>query len=71
MKRNVFNSKMALFEDSVESLAEFLNMSRQTLCSKLECKSEFRRDEIDKIITRYKLTPEETHDIFFSGKEIV
>ena len=66
MKANVFNSKMALFEDTIESLSEYLEITRQTLCSKIQGRSEFKRDEIDKIIVRYKLTPEETHEIFFS-----
>lgn len=64
-KSNVFFSKMALFEDSLEALAECLGISRQTLSSKVEGKSEFKRDEIDTIINRYNLTPEETHDMFF------
>lgn len=55
---------MALFDDSMEALAEHLNMSRQTLGSKLQGLSEFTRDEIAKIIIRYKLTPEETFEIF-------
>lgn len=66
MRKNVLYSKMALFEDSIEALAECLGISRQTLTSKIEGRSEFKRDEIDKIIIRYKLTPEETHEIFFS-----
>ena len=66
MKVNVFNSKMALFSDTFESLSEYLGISRQTLSMKINGKTEFKRDEIDKIIIRYKLTPEETHEIFFS-----
>lgn len=66
MKANVFNSKMALFEDSIETLAKHLGISRQTLAQKINGESEFKRNEIDEIITRYKLTPEETHEIFFS-----
>ena len=64
MKANVFNSKMALFEDTVESLAEYLGISRQTLVMKIQGKSEFRQSEISKIIVRYKLTPEEAYEIF-------
>ena len=60
---------MALFEDDIETLAEHLGIARQTLTQKINGESEFKRDEIDKIITRYKLTPDETHEIFFSGKE--
>ena len=66
MKVNVFNSKMALYGDTIESLAEYLEISRQTLSMKIQGKSEFKRDEIDKIISRYHLTPEETHEIFFT-----
>ena len=69
MKVNVFNSKMALYGDTIESLAEYLEISRQTLSWKIQGKTEFKRDEIDKIITRYELTPEETHEIFFSREE--
>lgn len=65
-KPNVFFSKMALHEDSVEDIAEYLGISRQTLSNKTEGKSEFKRDEIDAIISRYNLTPEETHEMFFS-----
>lgn len=60
---------MALFEDTVEELAEHLGITRQTLTQKIIGESEFKRDEMDKIITRYKLTPEDTHEIFFSRKE--
>ena len=67
MKLNVFYSKMALFEDSVESLAKFLGISRQTLRSKLDGKSQFKQVEIDKIADRYRLTPEEIHEIFFNN----
>lgn len=66
MKTNVFNSKMALFGDSPDKLAEYLGISRQTLTQKMSGKSDFKRSEIDKIIERYELTPEETHEIFFS-----
>lgn len=65
-KPNVFFSKMALFEDSLEELAACLEITRQTLSSKIEGTSEFKRDEINLIIERYKLTPEETHEMFFS-----
>lgn len=69
IKQNVFFSKMALYGDDIETLADYLKISRQTLKSKIECKTEFKRDEIDLIAIRYHLTPEEIHDIFFSQKE--
>lgn len=67
MKRNVFYSKMALFEDSIEDLAKYLGITRQTLVGKIEGKFDFKENEIKLIIARYKLTPEETHEIFFSS----
>lgn len=69
MKANILYSKMALFEDDRESLAEYLGIKRQTLVGKLQGDYDFKQGEIDKIIARYKLTPEETYDIFFSKKE--
>lgn len=57
---------MALFEDSLEDLAEYLEISRQMLTLKIQGEYQFKQDEINKIIIRYKLTPEETHEIFFS-----
>ena len=57
---------MALFEDSLEDLAEYLNISRQMLTLKIQGEYQFKQDEINKIISRYELTPEETHEIFFS-----
>ena len=66
LKANIFNSKMALHEDSIDSTAEYLSMTRQTLCDKRDGKSEFRRDEITKIIDRWNLTAEEVFEMFFS-----
>lgn len=65
-KVNVFYSKMALNEDSIDALADALKIARQTLSNKIEGRSEFKRDEIDVIVDRYHLTPEETHEMFFS-----
>lgn len=65
-KANVFYSKMALHEDSIDALADALKIARQTLSNKIEGRSEFKRDEIDLIVSRYDLTPEETHEMFFS-----
>lgn len=57
---------MALYEDSLETLAKHLGVTRQTLSQKIDGTTEFKRNEIEKIIVRYELTPEETREIFFS-----
>lgn len=57
---------MALYEDSLETLAKYLGVTRQTLSQKIDGTAEFKRNEIEKIIVRYELTPEETREIFFS-----
>lgn len=69
MKKNVLFSKMALFGDSVEMLAEYLGITRQTLTQKIEGKSQFKTDEMKMIIKRYKLTPEEAHEIFLDEED--
>lgn len=60
---------MALHEDTVESLAEYLEISRQTLCEKRDGKREFKQGEMTKIAIRWNLTPEETVDMFLSEDE--
>lgn len=62
---------MALFEDSIDDLADYLKISRQTLMMKIENKSQFKNDEIKKITKRYKLTPDEVYKIFLSEEEEV
>lgn len=64
MKKNLFNSKMALFEDSVDSLTELLGVSRQTLTDKREGRSQFKRDEISKLSAHWNLTSDEIVEIF-------
>lgn len=64
VKDNMLKSKMVLFGDSIEALADCLGITRQTLRFKLQGTSEFTRDEIAKIVSRYQLTPEETFEIF-------
>ena len=69
LKRNFFNSKMALFNDTVSSLAEYLGISRQTLTLKLDNKSDFTQSEIKKIVIKYNLTPDEMDQIFFGDED--
>ena len=60
---------MALFEDSVPSLAKYLGISRLALTQKIEGKSQFKENEIKKIAKRYNLTPDETYVIFIEEEE--
>lgn len=63
---NLLRSKMVLFDDTNESLAEALNISRQTMSAKITGKTDFKQSEIKVIVERYKLTPEETEQTFFN-----
>lgn len=58
---------MVLNNDTNKSLAEFLNLSEQTVCNKInENDTEFKQGEIKMIIKRYSLTAEQIADIFFN-----
>jgi hypothetical protein len=67
MKKNVLESKMKLYGDTQPTLAEFMGISVQTFCRKVNGKdgSEFNQSEIQKIRERYNLTDQEVVDIFF------
>ena len=68
MNTYLLGSKMTLFSDTVTNLAEYLEVSTWTLHYKMRGESEFMRDEIQKIIKRYNLTPEEVIEIFFTER---
>lgn len=55
---------MAYHEDSLDSLAELLNVSRQTIYDKREGKSRFKQDEIAILSEHWNLTAEEIVEIF-------
>ena len=58
--------KMVERDDTLESLANALNITGKTLSFKVNGKSEFSRDEIETIVKRYDLSPEDTMNIFFN-----
>lgn len=64
MNMNLLKSKMALYGDTQESLAEHLNLTRQALSPKINGEAKFWDEEIKKIVKRYNLSPQETFDIF-------
>ena len=51
--------------DTQEALAEYLGIGLSALNARINGHVEFRRSEINAIRDHYKLTPEETMDIFF------
>ena len=70
MNKNMFNSKMKLFGDTQETLAEAIGLSLSRLNAKInECDgAEFKQSEIRFFITRWHLTADEVVQIFFAEK---
>lgn len=68
MKVKLFKSKMALNGDDIESLSEFLGVSRQTLSAKINGKYQFKQNEITKIAARWNLTPEDVYEVFHDSE---
>ena len=67
MNTKLFRSIMVLNNDTNKSLAEFLQLSEQTVCNKInENGTEFRQGEIAMIRDRYNLTADQIADIFFN-----
>lgn len=67
MNSKLFKSIMVLHNDTNKTLAEFLNVSEQTICNKInENGTEFKQGEIAKIVERYNLTAEQITEIFFN-----
>lgn len=58
-------SYMVLHEDTMETLAEYLGISRQTLSGRMNGRSPFKLDEIMMIADKYKLQSNEIMEIFF------
>lgn len=67
MNTPLFKSIMVLHGDTNKSLAEFLRVSEQTVCNKInENGTEFKQGEIAALKERYNLTAEQIADIFFN-----
>lgn len=54
--------------DNNKSLAKVLGRTPSTICCKLKGSQRFTQLEMQTIIDRYNLTPEETQSIFFAQK---
>lgn len=67
MNKDLLRSIMVLFGDTIASLAEYLEISEQSCCNKInENGTEFRKREIMKIKTRYGLDCDMVDRIFFA-----
>lgn len=61
----LFRSKMSLYgDDTLDSLAEYLTIARQTLSRKINGESDFTQTEMSMIKVRYQLNDEEFSQIF-------
>lgn len=58
---------MDIYGDTLESLANYLNITYQTLSKKMNGHVDFKRTEILKIKQRYNLSAEQVDNIFFSN----
>ena len=70
MNKSILKSKMALFEDTAETLATAIGIANSTLSVKMNSYNgaEFTQGEIRKIKDRYDLTAEEVDLIFFAAE---
>ena len=67
MNKEKLRSMMALHGDNNRTLADYLGISEQSLCNKInENGTEFKQGEIREIKDRYNLSPEEVDAIFFA-----
>lgn len=67
MNVKLFRSIMVLHNDTNKTLADFLKVSEQTVCNKInENGTQFKQNEIAMLVKRYNLTAEQISDIFFN-----
>ena len=67
MNSAMLKSVMVLHGDTNRDLADFLGISTNSVCNKInENGTEFKQGEIAMIKERYHLSPDQVNDIFFS-----
>lgn len=64
--KNELRAAMARFGDKQEDLAKVLGLSSSGISAKINGTIDFRRNEIEMVILRYKLSPDEIRRIFFA-----
>ncbi len=67
MNQKLLRIKMLSNDDTQLKLAEYLGLSMTAMSQKMNGKVQFKAEEIGKIVWKYNLTPQETHDIFFGN----
>lgn len=67
MNASMLKSQMILNGDTLLDLAEYLHISYQSLCNKINEKgTEFKQGEIAQIKKRYNLSAKQVESIFFT-----
>lgn len=67
MNRNMLKSIMALHDDTIRNLADFLGITPNSVSNKInENGTEFKQGEIAMIKERYSLSADQVDEIFFS-----
>lgn len=67
MNKELLRSIMVLHGDTNKTLADYLGITEQSLCNKInENGTEFKQREIRLIKVRYKLTSDQVDLIFFA-----
>lgn len=66
MNIKLLRSRMVLYDDTNESLAEALGITPQAVSQKVNGHREFRQDEIKIIQDRYNLSPDDVVHIFLT-----
>ena len=65
MDKTAMRATMVKHGDTYERLAEALDLPVSALSHRINGQIEFRASEICKVVRRYRLSPQETMDIFF------
>ena len=68
MNKALFKCYMSMKGDSVEALAEALNIHTVTLYDKIKGVKPFKSPEMNAIVKRWNLTGDEIKDIFFNAE---
>ena len=66
MNKPLMKSILARNNDTQNSLAELLGLPQSAVSNRINGKVDFKLSEITRIRDRYKLTAEETVDVFFT-----
>lgn len=67
LDKNELKAAMARYGDRQENLATTLGLTASGLSVKINGTVDFKRNEIELIMLRYNLTPEEVQRIFFAN----